>query len=50
MLHTRTSLVAELAARIRQLHPYAVPCVLALPAAGYLSWVQEQTRAPVTGA
>jgi periplasmic divalent cation tolerance protein len=50
MLHTRRALVPALVERIRQLHPYAVPCVIALPlVAGnpdYLRWVVEETRAP----
>ena len=49
-LHTRRSLVPALVARTRQLHPYEVPCVLALPLVGgnpeYLRWVLAETRAP----
>jgi periplasmic divalent cation tolerance protein len=49
-LHTRASLVPALTARTRELHPYDVPCVLALPVAGgdpdYLRWVLAETRAP----
>ena len=49
-LHTRRSLVPALVERTRQLHPYDVPCVIALPLVGgnpeYLRWVVEQTRAP----
>lgn len=52
VLHTRTGLVPELSARIRALHPYDVPCVVAVPAVGgdaaYLAWVHEETRPPVT--
>ncbi|MGY1607239.1 MULTISPECIES: divalent-cation tolerance protein CutA [unclassified Geodermatophilus] len=49
-LHTRRSLVPALVARTRELHPYDVPCVLALPVAdgdpGYLRWVLAETREP----
>ena len=49
-LHTRRSLVPALVERTRQLHPYDVPCVIALPLVGgnpeYLRWVVEETRAP----
>jgi periplasmic divalent cation tolerance protein len=49
-LHTRRSLVPALTARTRELHPYDVPCVLALPVTGgdpdYLAWVLAETRRP----
>jgi periplasmic divalent cation tolerance protein len=49
-LHTRLGLVPAIVARTGELHPYEVPCVLALPLAGgspgYLRWVAEQTREP----
>lgn len=49
-LHTRRSLVPALVARTRELHPYDVPCVLALPVTGgdpgYLRWVLAETRDP----
>jgi periplasmic divalent cation tolerance protein len=49
-LHTRRSLVPALTARTRELHPYDVPCVLALPVTGgdpdYLAWVVAETREP----
>ena len=49
-LHTRRSLVPALVARTRELHPYDVPCVLALPVTGgdpdYLAWVLAETREP----
>ncbi|MGY1651729.1 divalent-cation tolerance protein CutA [Geodermatophilus sp. SYSU D01119] len=49
-LHTRASLVPELVARTAELHPYDVPCVLALPVSGgddaYLRWVVAETREP----
>ncbi|WP_233496155.1 divalent-cation tolerance protein CutA [Geodermatophilus sp. TF02-6] len=49
-LHTRRSLVEEVVTRTAELHPYDVPCVIALPLAGgnpdYLRWVVEETRDP----
>ena len=49
-LHTRGSLVPALVARTRELHPYATPCVIAMPLMGgnpdYLRWIVEATRAP----
>lgn len=49
-LHTRRSLVPEVVARTAELHPYEMPCVIALPvvggAADYLSWVVRETREP----
>jgi periplasmic divalent cation tolerance protein len=47
-LHTRRSLVPAIVARTAQLHPYEVPCVLALPVSGgnpdYLAWVRAGTK------
>ncbi len=47
-LHTRRSLVAAIVVRTDELHPYDVPCVIALPLVGgspaYLSWVRQETR------
>lgn len=47
MLHTRASLVPAIVERTRAEHPYAVPCVLALPVAqadpDYRGWVLEST-------
>ncbi len=49
-LKTRRGLVNACAAAIRELHPYEVPEVLALPVVGglpeYLRWVGQETRAP----
>jgi periplasmic divalent cation tolerance protein len=49
-LHTRRSLVPEIAERTAELHPYDVPCVIALPLVGgsraYLEWIWSETRAP----
>lgn len=47
---TRASLVSEVSARVKELHSYACPCVVALPLAGgnpdFLSWIGEQTKQP----
>ncbi|WNV76660.1 divalent-cation tolerance protein CutA [Geodermatophilus sp. DSM 44513] len=52
-LHTRRSLVPEVVARTAELHPYDVPCVIALPIVGgdpaYLRWVVRETREPDRG-
>ena len=49
-LHTRRALVPAIVARAGELHPYDVPCVIALPLVdggpAYLRWVAEQTREP----
>jgi len=51
-LHTRTALVPEVVAHVTAVHPYEVPCVIALPLAGgnpaYLDWVRAETREPAT--
>ncbi len=50
-LHTRASLVPEIVARAERDH--AVPCVIAIPVfgghPGYLQWIYDETREPVTG-
>jgi periplasmic divalent cation tolerance protein len=47
ILKTRTELLERLIARIRALHSYECPCVIALPiAAGnpeYLAWIARET-------
>jgi periplasmic divalent cation tolerance protein len=47
-LHTRRVLVEPIVERTRSLHPYDVPCVIALPlVAGnpaYLDWIRAETR------
>ena len=47
-LHTRRALVPAIVERTTQLHPYDVPCVIALPlTAGnppYLEWLAAETR------
>jgi periplasmic divalent cation tolerance protein len=47
-LHTRRSLVPAVIARTAELHPYDVPCVIAVPLVGgspaYLAWIAAETR------
>ena len=47
-LHTRRSLVAAIVDRVVEVHPYDVPCVIALPLTGgnpdYLAWLAAETR------
>ena len=47
ILKTRKSRVAALTRRIKALHPYSVPCVVALPIVGgndaFLDWVGAET-------
>jgi periplasmic divalent cation tolerance protein len=49
-LHTRRALVPAIVARTAELHPYDVPCVIALPlvdgSSEYLRWVVTETRGP----
>ena len=48
ILKTRAALVEALTERVRALHSYTCPCVVALPiAAGnpaFLSWIENETR------
>jgi len=48
LMKTTRGRLPALAARLRQLHPYEVPELLALPVSGglnsYMEWVREQTR------
>ena len=48
ILKTRSDLVARLTARVKELHSYDCPCVVALPiTAGnpdFLQWIAEETR------
>lgn len=50
VMKTRADRVEALGARLRALHPYALPELVALPAAGglaaYLDWVAEEAGAP----
>ena len=52
-LHTRTALVPALVERVKALHSYDVPCVIALPVVGgnpaYIDWVLAETREPKSG-
>lgn len=45
---TRAALVDALTARVKALHSYSVPCVIALPIAGgnadFLRWIGEETE------
>lgn len=47
ILKTRSDLIDRLTARIRELHSYACPCVVAMPiSAGnpaYLDWIVQET-------
>jgi periplasmic divalent cation tolerance protein len=49
-LHTRRSLVPAVVERTRELHPYDIPCVIAMSLVGgnreYLQWIVAETRAP----
>lgn len=51
MIKTRGVVYALLEARIRELHPYQVPEIVALPiqvgAVDYLGWIADNTGAPV---
>ena len=48
ILKTVSTLVESLIERVRQLHTYECPCVVALPiasgAAEYLRWIETETR------
>ena len=50
VIKTRDTLVEPVSARVRELHPYTVPEVIALPitagSADYLNWMQAETREP----
>ena len=47
LVKTRADRVEALSARVKQIHPYALPEVLALPASGgspaYLDWVRTES-------
>ncbi|HRD49987.1 MAG: divalent-cation tolerance protein CutA [Candidatus Competibacter sp.] len=51
LLKTRQAIYPLLEARIRELHPYQVPEIIALPiqagSAAYLDWIADNTGAPV---
>lgn len=48
ILKTRQSLLPELIKRVKELHSYTVPCILALPITGgneeYLQWIVDETK------
>jgi len=52
IVKTRAELVPAVTARVKALHSYAVPCVVALPILDgnpdYLKWVAAETTAPAT--
>ncbi len=54
IIKTRRKLLQTLIDRVRALHPYTVPEVIALPLVGgspaYLAWVEDATRKPVVQA
>lgn len=45
---TRTDRIDALTARVRELHGYVCPCILAVPASGgnpdYIAWVEREAR------
>ena len=47
ILKTRAELIERLSTRVKDLHPYQCPCVVALPIAGgnreYLDWIAAET-------
>ena len=51
-MKTRADLVEPLTARVKALHSYACPCVIALPITGgnadYLAWIDTETRSAAT--
>ena len=53
IIKTRANLIAKVEARVRQLHSYEVPEIIALPivagAKSYLDWVFESTAPPRRG-
>ncbi len=50
ILKTRADLVPRLTERVREIHDYDCPCVVALPVeagnAAFLGWVEEETGGP----
>ncbi len=48
VLKTRADRLEALTARVRELHSYTCPCVVALPVLGgnpdFLAWIREETR------
>ena len=50
ILKTRAALLPRVEARVRDLHPYDLPCIVAWPIAGgssaYLAWIEAETADP----
>ena len=50
LIKTRASLVPQVIAEVRKLHPYSNPALLALPvsdgSADFMRWIAEQTAKP----
>ena len=48
ILKTRNDLVERLTQRVRELHPYECPCIVALPITGgngmFIDWIISETR------
>jgi periplasmic divalent cation tolerance protein len=48
LVKTRADLLDALVARVRELHSYAVPCVVSWPVSAgndaFLDWIREETR------
>lgn len=48
ILKTRQDLVDQVVAKVKELHSYECPCVVALPIAGgnkeFLDWIAKETR------
>lgn len=51
VVKTRTALVDRVVARVRELHSYACPCVVALPITSgnpaFLQWIGDETVEPI---
>jgi periplasmic divalent cation tolerance protein len=54
IVKTRRALLGRLIKKVKSLHTYEVPCIVALPITGgnreYLKWVDKETRPPRTHA
>ena len=50
MIKTRSDLVKKVAEKVREMHPYEVPCIVAFDISKgskpYLDWISENTQAP----
>ena len=48
LVKTKTGLIDEVIQRVKELHSYEVPCIVALPIEkgypDYLKWIEESTR------